>query len=657
MDSRSESLARLLATIQGAWCHSGRRSFTLEVPPGCGATWIGQALIDRTVIAANCPDAADVVCCFINGAGIDDAWTLARRTIHAWRNGVTEGPGDALSPALGVPAWVLEDRDAGSLLQSVLARLRDEGKLPVLVIDRFHRLARKTETFISELRNMEQDHLISSVVLTPVSLDVLKQRWLDDEIYFATSDYGDNHDALYWGAADESCRRKLAAAHGLRVGTSEADEALRHILSIVGNRAAAIDAGLKLYSRLAGGAERGKRSPSPLADQFRACLTAASPQLFERLLKWLDGPGSTHLQQFVVQIADGHRGTDDLLSYGGSAGRWRDLLVTPEGRGLSCSGLSYAAKKRLARLGASPTTNADARIANFCRGLKFAGLEITPRLATAWLSQFSDESKELWLPVLERMRRDYFFDDRRVAEYLRRIYAQALKLHRALPEGAGPRWRDRRQGMRWVEVSGPHKSEGRILHQFRIVNRLRITVPRLRDVLAEWKSAGCLSPLTVFAVDDIVGSGDSGVKFFTGAFIAVFGREKQYWPDNVTIFYLAIAGFAQGIDRIHEALGTRVRVILGKTLTARDQMFAENSNLLPDPAARARLRAECEAIGRSLRPSNPLGYDPGQLCVCFHYDIPNNSLPALYEPGRHAGKEWTPLFRRPDAYEEGTVPG
>lgn len=57
----------------------------------------------------------------------------------------------------------------------------------------------------------------------------------------------------------------------------------------------------------------------------------------------------------------------------------------------------------------------------------------------------------------------------------------------------------------------------------------------------------------------------------------------------------------------------------------------------------------CSEIGTSLYgESNKYGFlNSGQLLI-FSHKTPNNSLPILWKRGSYKGKEWIPLFPRPE---------
>ena len=308
-----------------------------------------------------------------------------------------------------------------------------------------------------------------------------------------------------------------------------------------------------------------------------------------------------------------------------------------------------AAEQWLARRGKNRIYTTDPRIAGFCRGLRFCGNEIRPRLVEHWVTQYAPEIRPLWLPVLTKLRQDYFFDERRVNRYLKHVYEQAMAYLGRDALFKNMRRSQRQECIAFVEIAGMHKSEGRILHRFRLVNGLKMHVTHIDRVLERWRGTGFAQPLALLAVDDFVGSGDSGVKFLDQAFARSLVEQGAPWTNMIRVVYLAACGFEAGRRRMEAGVQVPVTVILGKTLGEQDRVFSPETAIVPDPEKRELLQVACEAVGRELRPQHPLGYGNGQALVVFSYDIPNNSLPVLYEPGVWGGKEWLPLFRRPDA--------
>ena len=627
----------LVAEIHGCWQPSAPVSFTVEVPPGCGASWIARQLADPARIHEECPSADAIVVCRLDGATVRDDWRFVRRLAREW------GAGAVLRRDDPEYAMIEEDRDASDLLRFVSRHLNEHGKLPVLVVGRFHSVARGLDVLLSEMRMLEQDGRMCTVAMIPVSPAMLKQRWQNEGVFFATSNYGDNHETRYMGALPPDYAREFATQHESGKQLLAVVESIERIL---GRRAVSYARGLSVWCRLR--AESTSCTAENRMTEFEERLLAEARAAFHRLLKWVDPAGSRCVVRLIADVRRGDKGAAEVA--GRTGGRWADILWSEDGVGLSCVGLGVAAEEYAHRAPAVAVPEAERQICDLCSNLRYRDGPVSPSDVHEWLSQFSEGTRDTWLFLLEQMVDRYFFSQKRLEGKLEQVYLKARRELGKLEQFASMRPPDVRRLLRIVEVCGPQKSEGRILHEFCLVNGIRRegTWPRIEEVLNE-ASRNLDSPYVLVAVDDFVGSGESARDYLRNAAESTHPGSGGKWPENVILLYLAAVGFADGKAEIERAAGANTRVILGRTLGDADRLFSDRSSLLCDPALRERLRRECEDIGRALYPKHPLGYRDCGCMVVFHYDVPNNTLPVLFEPGTYHGKPWLPLFRRPDA--------
>jgi AAA+ ATPase superfamily predicted ATPase len=141
-------------------------------------------------------------------------------------------------------------------------------------------------------------------------------------------------------------------------------------------------------------------------------------------------------------------------------------------------------------------------------------------------------------------------------------------------------------------------------------------------------------------VDDFVGTGNSASEYLTE-----ISEQIKEIARTRTVFFLAIAGFADGKKRIQETakkLGIDLAVHLCDILDHRDRCFEESSTIYPNNEERIRARAIAYEFGSKLEKNAPLGYGSSQAAVVFAYNCPNNTLPILWS----GNATWVPLFRR-----------
>jgi hypothetical protein len=627
----------LLETIHAGWDLKRPQCYSVEIPPGCGASWFARQLSDADRIAIECPEAADIDVCRLDGAAIQNEWKFSRTLMREWGAAVLV---DSSSP---VYKMLLEDHDAQGLLSYVVRLLRKHKRLPVLVIDRFHRLAWNLEAIFAQMRTIEQDGLMCTVALLPISQMELKRRWQDTGRFFANSDYGDNHEQRYMGALSPDYARCMAAEY--RLGDM-LEEIIAEVEKHLGRRSCDYVRGFEAWHRANN--EFGGEDTDAAKERFLGELKTVTQWGYDRLFRWADAPRSTRTTQLIASVYRGELTADEFKTRAGK--HWHDIFIAPDGKELSSTGIGQAAEEFLTRIPAEQPGETESRIGMISRGLLYRGRPVTSKAIHGWLSQFSAENRHAWLGVLEKLRQDYFYSSSRMERKLYRVYHEMRRHLMNIEPFSTMRWESiATKRLRIVEVCGLHKSEGRLLHEFCLVNRIpRVDSCRhLEDALDEAYSRPT-TPLVIVAADDFVGSGNSVGRILKAALKSVGALHGGKWPTNALFYYLAAVGFAKGKRNIENLGGQRIHVVLGNLLDDSDRVFSSTSAILSDPSIRQALKTECEMIGRELRPQEPLGYGAGQGLVTLHYDVPNNSLPVLYEGGTFRGTTWTPLFGRPD---------
>lgn len=97
----------------------------------------------------------------------------------------------------GIGESCANTNDATETLNYASSEISNRGKIPVLVIKRFHdALVKLGEDFGSTLRNLEHDYALKTVVELPVGISTLRTRWEQDNRQmtpFLVSDWGQGH--------------------------------------------------------------------------------------------------------------------------------------------------------------------------------------------------------------------------------------------------------------------------------------------------------------------------------------------------------------------------------------------------------------------------------------------------------------------------------
>ena len=156
------------------------------------------------------------------------------------------------------------------------------------------------------------------------------------------------------------------------------------------------------------------------------------------------------------------------------------------------------------------------------------------------------------------------------------------------------------------------------------------------------------SASAVVFVDDIIGSGDTAIKFFRSTF------DKHPWLANKQIYFIALAAFPEGKQKIVDFLAkSKGRVLAAHDLSEADIAFSESNSLWDDEKDREAAKDWCEKIGAQLlekdiatTTENVLGWKGLGALLAFEHNTPNNTLPIFWASGIVDGRTWQPLFPR-----------
>lgn len=627
----------LIEEIHRSWRKDKPRSFSVEIPPGCGATWFARELVDKNRNADFFKTVKLRVCSldgkeFASAHKRDDlGWIFIRRIIREW------GVNKIFKPTYpDYDSTMIEDHDVSGMLSKAINCIHNQNEHPILVIDNFNRPARNLDNILVMLRSREEDTLLSTVVISPVSLSVLKRRWQDQDIFFATSNYGDNHLRRFLGtmtADDLNTILREENAEGIT------REIISLIEKVLGNRAVSYYLGISLFKELS------ERSGEIDLSKMEKELHDTIPMAFDRFIKWLRHRGSDSLIHDITAISDGEGNKKKLENLRNH--QWKDLLLKHNYLGLSCEGLAIAAKQAM---GTDIEPERDSRLERVCHSLKYRDQFLNLAHLENWLRQFPEEQQDSALMMVECLSQNYFFSRERVDKYMTRLYECALDSISEIKHFKTMGRKGVQKNIIYVTVQATNKSESYLTYPFLNLNGIprmqHSEIIPLEKALKDWENSTKKKPTILMCIDDIVGSGKTGTDCILSAFSSIFGENRDEWPKQLTLLYLAIVGYEQGRKHIEKHLSSNVKVVFGKELNDQDRVFSEKRCIFPDPNERNMLREFLVDLGNSICPKAPLGYSDGQSLVAFHYRLPNNSLPALHLGGHnYQGKEWLPLFQ------------
>jgi hypothetical protein len=285
-----------------------------------------------------------------------------------------------------------------------------------------------------------------------------------------------------------------------------------------------------------------------------------------------------------------------------------------------------------------------------CDGLQYKGDPISTDTVRVWLSQFgSVERQRLVLPLLQRLRERGLYSPGRYNRALQELHGKVRR--RAAELGFPVRSKGRGRGI-VSNVFVTHadrvgKSGAGLIRPYRIENRIREeNCGTPEAVIAGLKYSGAERNVLI-VIDDFVGSGQSAVKGLRSNVLPRVSAQVPDWQSHVLILYIAIAGFAGGMERIEVDLEGQGFALCNDTLDDTDRAFHPRSGIFASDNERIAAQEMILEIGTSLEPDQPLGWEGSEALIVFPDRVSNNSLPVLYKAdSKHLGRPWIPLFPR-----------
>lgn len=205
---------------------------------------------------------------------------------------------------------------------------------------------------------------------------------------------------------------------------------------------------------------------------------------------------------------------------------------------------------------------------------------------------------------------------------------------------------------RFLGVGSPSESGVHLLYYFRQENRLlKGQFLDTAQILERDASSASGSKLRhpeveryVF-VDDVCGSGETAQRYsddFLGEVAAANGDAR--------FSYFAMFAKREGLERIRNGtvFGTDVDAVftLDETYKCLSPTSRHLRSLPPGIDADV-ARQVARFYGARVLPSDPTGFDDGQLLIGFHHNTPDNTLPIIWMDGENASPvPWYAIFKR-----------
>ena len=283
--------------------------------------------------------------------------------------------------------------------------------------------------------------------------------------------------------------------------------------------------------------------------------------------------------------------------------------------------------------------------------------KVSNQLLDDWLKNFHGKKERLhalWL-----LSQFMYFGSREIRELLGALYRDLVKypIVASIRKANGNTrdidllkrlYADELQHTRFLGMGNPSESGCHLLYYFRQENglpkNLFIYTHEIFSRVGTNRTISLRHPEVTryIYLDDFCGSGNQASGYSDGVL-----EDIKELKSDVELAYFTLFATEQGITKFQQKTGfDKVDAVF--RLDDTYKCFEDESRYFVncDPQIK-RLFAEkmCSAYGDKLSPSNPLGYEDGQLLLGFHHNTPDNTLPIIWFD-EEAGIPWTPIFRR-----------
>lgn len=278
------------------------------------------------------------------------------------------------------------------------------------------------------------------------------------------------------------------------------------------------------------------------------------------------------------------------------------------------------------------------------RGLVYGGEHVSEIRIRAWLDQFGSGDQQYFAYLmLKRMVEDGYFTTTRMHEQLLpRLRDQVLTsgAARSIVRDNNRYMRNGymlKHGRAGDSTQGATSAIGKQLH----IKKANVLAPE------ELASTVTSRPGTsvVMLLDDFSGSG-THLRSVLHHFMELLEQERQDWQELVEIVVgAAVVAKGVGVPSL-SADQNSVHYVAGMVLSDRFKPFNPAAGLFANGGDRAAAEDLMTAIGRSLLPSNPLGYGGEAVLALLEFNCPNTAAPIFWKDGVYGGNPWHALFPR-----------
>ncbi|MGW5194575.1 phosphoribosyltransferase-like protein [Kribbella sp. NPDC004138] len=258
----------------------------------------------------------------------------------------------------------------------------------------------------------------------------------------------------------------------------------------------------------------------------------------------------------------------------------------------------------------------------------------------AWLEQFPADVRYLAFKVAERLLTEGYFSATRMTQEVlpalkSGIMDTAAWSHRKSDSGGYAK--NAYVLQHGIGGASSHAVATTLTKLLRIKKTNVVTV---EGFLSATKSIS--APSILLVADDLAGTGTQLRNVATDA-AAHFTSLTGPWRENL---HVIVAAGLSATRRLWESDDLQVENVVAVDIDSRLKAFDENAGIFESDQDRELAADVFDAIGRSLSSRSPRGWGDLGLLVATDHNCPNNTLPAVWKPGRHAGDQWLPLLER-----------
>lgn len=209
----------------------------------------------------------------------------------------------------------------------------------------------------------------------------------------------------------------------------------------------------------------------------------------------------------------------------------------------------------------------------------------------------------------------------------------------------------RLESTRFMGMGNPAESGAHLLYYFRQVNalpkRLFADSHQLLTRRATDPAANLRHPEvdTLVFIDDVCGSGVQAIDY-SEFVVADLKEVAERNGKSLTVEYLVLFGLSEGLETVRSS-GLFDNVAAVHLMEDPHRAFSAESRIYKKaPVGVSAITGEAMALtyGNYLSPTDPLGYENGQLLLALHHNVPDNSLPIVWYDDPEI--DWTPIFKR-----------